>query len=108
MKYYFVAQIKIHSNNEYQKYLDKVDEVFSRYKGRYLAVDNSPVQLEGKCDYSKFVIIEFQSKLCWCYRTHPGRRSPVAFISVYPLPPSSTNLQDVFLPLLPAAERDFP
>ena len=62
MKYYFVAQIKIHNQIEYQKYLDKVDEVFSKYKGRYIALDNSPIHLEGKWDYTKSVIIEFKSK----------------------------------------------
>lgn len=62
MKYYFVAQIKIHNQEEYQKYLDRANEVFSGYRGRYLAVDNSPVQIEGKWDYTKSVIIEFQSK----------------------------------------------
>ena len=62
MKCYFVAQIKIHNEKEYQKYLDRINEVFSKYKGKYLAVDSSPTRIEGKWDYSKSVIIEFPSK----------------------------------------------
>lgn len=62
MKYYFVANIKIHNQSEYQKYLDNVDAVYAKYKGKYLAVDNSPTKLEGQWDYSKSVIIEFKNK----------------------------------------------
>jgi len=62
MKYYLVAHIRIHNQKEYQKYLDKVDGVFSKHKGKYLAVDNSPTLLEGEWDYSKSVIIEFKNK----------------------------------------------
>jgi uncharacterized protein (DUF1330 family) len=62
MKHYFIANIKIHNHSEYQKYLDKVDDIFAKYKGKYIAVDNSPLRLEGKWDYSKTVIIEFKNK----------------------------------------------
>ena len=62
MKYYFVANIKIDDPNEYQKYLNEADEIFSKYNGKYLALDDSPVVLEGKWEYSRVVIIEFQSK----------------------------------------------
>jgi uncharacterized protein (DUF1330 family) len=62
MKYYFVAQIRIEDDATYQKYLDEVDRVFSLYKGEYLAVDENPVVIEGKWNYSKSVIIKFNSK----------------------------------------------
>lgn len=62
MIHYFVAQIKINNQDEYQKYLEKVDEVFSRYKGEYLAVDESPDLLEGEWNYTKSVLIKFNSK----------------------------------------------
>ena len=62
MKYYFVAQIKVHDDAEYQKYLDKVDEVFEKFNGKYLAVDLQPTVLEGKWEYTKSVIIEFRSR----------------------------------------------
>ena len=62
MSYYFVANIKIKDDNEYQKYIDKADAVFKNYKGEYLTVDNSPIKLEGKWNYSRNVLIKFESK----------------------------------------------
>jgi len=62
MKYYFVAQIKIHDQLEYDKYLGKADKIFSGFKGEYLAIDESPVLLEGDWEYTKSVIIKFGNK----------------------------------------------
>ena len=62
MSYYFLAQIRIHDEGEYQLYLDRADEVFARYKGRYLAVDNSPEIQEGKWGYNRAVVIQFESR----------------------------------------------
>jgi uncharacterized protein (DUF1330 family) len=62
MTHYFVAQIRIHDQNEYNKYLDKFDEIFSRYNGEYLAIDETPSLLEGNWNYSKSVLIKFSSK----------------------------------------------
>jgi uncharacterized protein (DUF1330 family) len=62
MKYYFVAQIRINDPEEYEKYLDKFDDIFSRFKGEFLAIDESPALLEGNWDYTKSVLIEFSSK----------------------------------------------
>lgn len=62
MIHYFVAQIKINNPDEYEKYLDKFDDIFSRYKGEYLAIDDSPILLEGQWDYTKSVLIKFNSK----------------------------------------------
>ena len=60
--YYFVANIRIKDEAEYQKYIKDVDEVFSKFNGKYLAVDNSPKLLEGNWDYTRNVIISFESK----------------------------------------------
>jgi uncharacterized protein (DUF1330 family) len=62
MTCYFVAQIRIHDHNEYEKYLEKVDEIFSKYKGEYLAIDENPTLLEGSWNYTKTVLIKFKSK----------------------------------------------
>ncbi len=62
MSCYFVAQIQIQDMVEYQKYLDGVDEVFSKYNGKYLAVDGSPSVLEGEWSYSRMVIIQFPNE----------------------------------------------
>jgi len=62
MKYYFVTQIRIHNPKEYEKYLEKIDDIFSKFKGKYLAVDKSPSILEGTWEYTKSVIIKFNCK----------------------------------------------
>ncbi len=62
MSYYFLAHIRIHDEGEYQKYLDRADEVFARYKGTYLAVDKSPEILEGEWGYNRAVVIQFESR----------------------------------------------
>lgn len=62
MRVYFIAQIQITKEEEYNKYLDSVNEVFAKYKGKYLAVDDNPICLEGFWDDSRIVLIEFPSK----------------------------------------------
>ena len=61
MSSYFVAQIKINNNEEYEKYIKAANMVFSKYKGEYLAVDNDPEILEGKWNYSRIVLIKFSN-----------------------------------------------
>ncbi len=60
--YYFVANIQIINENEYNKYVNKVDEVFSKYNGKYLALDDNPQLLEGDWNYTRSVIISFKNK----------------------------------------------
>lgn len=62
MKVYFIAQIQINNNITYQKYLDSAGEIFKKYNGKYLAVDDSPMCLEGFWEEARIVIIEFPSK----------------------------------------------
>jgi uncharacterized protein (DUF1330 family) len=57
-----MANIKVHDFQEYQKYLDGAEEVFSRFNGTYLAVDSQPEVLEGSWDYSRVVLIRFENK----------------------------------------------
>jgi uncharacterized protein (DUF1330 family) len=62
MTHYFVAQIRIHDHEEYEKYLEKFDDIFSRYNGEYLAIDESPTLLEGTWKYTKSVLVKFNSE----------------------------------------------
>ncbi len=62
MSAYFVANISIHDKQEYDKYLASVDDVFLKFNGKYLAVDEHPCVLEGEWDYTKAVLIEFPSE----------------------------------------------
>jgi uncharacterized protein (DUF1330 family) len=62
MSYFFIAQIKIKDDKEYQKYLDKSAEVFKKYNGEYIAVDDRPKVLEGTWNNSRIVLIRFKEK----------------------------------------------
>jgi uncharacterized protein (DUF1330 family) len=62
MSFYFFANIRINDPLEYDKYLRHADEIFKRYKGEYLAVDNNPVVLEGSRTYSRAVLIRFPNE----------------------------------------------
>ena len=62
MIHYFVAQTRINDRDEYAHYLERFDEIFSRFKGEYLAIDETPALLEGNWDYNKSVLIRFNSK----------------------------------------------
>jgi uncharacterized protein (DUF1330 family) len=62
MSHYFLAQIKIIDATEYQMYLNEVDAVFKKYRGQYLAVDANPTILEGTWNYTRTVLIRFDSK----------------------------------------------
>jgi uncharacterized protein (DUF1330 family) len=62
MAFYFIAHIKIIDETLYQNYLNKVDEVFEKYNGKYLCTDDSPQILEGEWNYSKVVVIQFNTK----------------------------------------------
>lgn len=62
MSHYFIAQIKITDEKEYQKYIEKADDIFNKYNGEYLAVDNQPEVLEGSWNYTRTVLIRFENK----------------------------------------------
>jgi len=62
MSCYFIANIKVNDAHEYQKYLDGAEEVFARYNGTYLAVDCHPEVLEGSWDYSRAILIRFETR----------------------------------------------
>lgn len=62
MSVYFMASIRINSEQDYQLYLDRSEEVFARYKGSYLSVDNNPEVLEGEWKYSRVVLIRFEKQ----------------------------------------------
>jgi len=62
MNAYFIAQLKIHDKNTYQKYCEALTPVFDKFNGRYLSIDDAPELLEGEWDYSRLVLIEFPDK----------------------------------------------
>jgi uncharacterized protein (DUF1330 family) len=65
---YFIAQINIHDANEYERYLEGYDEIFARYNGKVVAVDDNVKLLEGEWPYGRTVVIRFPSSeelLAW-------------------------------------------
>ena len=59
---FFIAQIKIHDWDEYEKYLEGYDRIFRKYNGEVLAVEDSPTVLEGTWPYTRTVVIRFPSQ----------------------------------------------
>jgi SagB-type dehydrogenase family enzyme len=59
MAVYFCVSIKVKEEAEYAKYLAGVEGLVARYGGRYLAVDTSPVQIEGNWPFGRAVLIRF-------------------------------------------------
>jgi len=62
MSAYFVANVKIHDEDEFKKYLVHVDNTVEKYHGKYLNVNKKPEILEGKWDYSRLVLLEFPDR----------------------------------------------
>mgnify|MGYP001829064539 CR=1 FL=1 len=59
MSSYFVALIDIHDPTRYAQYLAGYDEVFSKYKGQVIAVEDNPRVLEGSWPAERIVMIKF-------------------------------------------------
>jgi len=60
--------IEIDDRSEYDKYSAGFSEVFQKFDGRMLSVDEDPTVLAGNWDDTRSVIIEFPSKesaLAW-------------------------------------------
>ena len=62
MSCYFIAKITIHDRELYAKYESGFDEIFPRYDGKVVAVDDSPVPLEGSPSCTRVVVIRFPSE----------------------------------------------
>jgi uncharacterized protein (DUF1330 family) len=62
MSYYFIVRINIIDSTEYENYLDKAGEIFKKYKGEYLVVDDEPLVLEGSWGEARTVLIRFDSR----------------------------------------------
>ncbi len=63
MTCYFTALINIHNPDRYKQYLEGYDEIFYKYNGKVLAVDEKPGLLEGSWPSKRTVIIEFPDEV---------------------------------------------
>ena len=61
VSHYLVAQIEIADREQYSDYEAGFVEVFLKYKGKMLAVDEQPDLLEGSWPFTRTVLIEFPS-----------------------------------------------
>ena len=59
MPVYAIAQITITDRAAYDRYQARFMDVFSRYRGRVLAADESPQVVEGTWDRQKVVLLSF-------------------------------------------------
>lgn len=62
MTVYILSRLTIHDRVEYEKYEDQFEEVFSRFDGKLLSVDEEPLVLAGEWEATRSVVIEFPSK----------------------------------------------
>ncbi|MFC1481059.1 DUF1330 domain-containing protein [Candidatus Neomarinimicrobiota bacterium] len=61
MSSYFIAQINIIDPELYNEYLAGFDQVFAKYKGEVIIVDDNPIVLEGEWSFTRIVVIRFPS-----------------------------------------------
>ena len=61
MTTYAIARITIQDRERYGQYEAGFMEIFERYEGRVLSVDEAPDLLEGSWDVTRTVLLEFPS-----------------------------------------------
>lgn len=62
MSVYLIAQINIRDREGYALYENGFMDIFARYRGKLLSVDESPETLEGEWPATRTVLIEFPSR----------------------------------------------
>ena len=68
MSAYMLATLNIHDREGYGAYEAGFMDIFSRYNGRLLSVDESVETLEGEWRFTRTVLVEFPNKkdaLAW-------------------------------------------
>jgi uncharacterized protein (DUF1330 family) len=59
MSVYLIGQIKIHEREEYSKYQEGFLEIFSKYNGELLVVEENHTVIEGEWPFTRTVVIRF-------------------------------------------------
>ncbi|WP_438729078.1 DUF1330 domain-containing protein [Parasphingorhabdus sp. DH2-15] len=62
MTVYAIAQLTIHDREGYKRYEAGFMEVFAKFDGVMLSIDEEPMVLEGEFTATRSVLIEFPSK----------------------------------------------
>jgi uncharacterized protein (DUF1330 family) len=61
MAVYVIGQLDIHDRDEYGKYETGFFDVFNKYQGEFLVVNERPEVLEGEWAHTRTVVIRFPS-----------------------------------------------
>ena len=88
MSVYMITRLTIHDRSEYDKYADRFMEIFEKYDGKLLSVDEEPQVVGGEWNATRSVLIEFPSA--------------AAAIDAY----NSDSYKDALATLGDAADRD--
>ena len=62
MSVYLIAQLNIHDRVTYAKYGSAFMDIFTRYGGKLLSVEEAPLVIEGEWGYTRTVLLEFPSQ----------------------------------------------
>ena len=62
MSVYLIAQLNIHDRVTYAKYGSPFMDIFTRYGGKLLSVEEAPLVIEGEWGYTRTVLLEFPSR----------------------------------------------
>lgn len=62
MTVYLVATLKIHDRERYRQYGQGFMDIFTRYGGSLLSVEESPEVIEGEWPHTRTVLLSFPSK----------------------------------------------
>ena len=63
MSSYFIALIDIHDPSKYEQYLAGYDEIFCKFKGKVISVEDNPRVLEGTWPAGRTVMIKFPNDI---------------------------------------------
>jgi len=61
MSAYIIGLIEIHDRDEYNKYQAGFREIFSKYGGEILVVEETPTLLEGEWPHTRTVVIRLSA-----------------------------------------------
>ena len=62
MPVYMITRMTIHARAEYDKYADRFMEIFDKFDGKLLSVDEEPQVVGGEWNATRSVLIEFPTK----------------------------------------------
>ena len=62
MTVYILSRLTITDRTEYDKYESQFEEIFSKFDGKLLSVDEEPLVIAGEWEATRSVLIEFPSK----------------------------------------------